>query len=201
MYASCPTLPGLDACPFCRETFTPGQHAECPTCGVKLEAAATPLVQVDAIDDDDDEFDDPPLSWFHWGHGRGPLVVATLLGLGAFFAPWVHAYMPERAVYSGLDIARRTGMAWAAAVAWFTLLPVILSRRSVPRLRGARVAAGLLAFLPGLVSLLLLLHPPGNLEAHGVSVRIRFEWGWGLYATLVISALTTPFALIRMGKE
>ncbi len=199
MYASCPTLPGLDACPFCRETFAPGEHTECPTCGVKLETAAAPPAMVDALDDDDLD-DEPLLPWTHWGHGRGPLVLAAVLGLGLFLAPWVHAYMPDRAVYSGLEIARRTGMAWAAAVAWFTLLPVVLSRRSIPTMRGARVAAALLSVLPGLVALLFLLHPPGNLEAHGVSMRIRFAWGWGLYGTLALSMLTTPFAILKLGR-
>ena len=176
MYASCPTLPGLDACPFCRETFAPGEHTECPTCGVKLETAAAPPAMVDALDDDDLD-DEPLLPWTHWGHGRGPLVLAAVLGLGLFLAPWVHAYMPDRAVYSGLEIARRTGMAWAAAVAWFTLLPVVLSRRSIPTMRGARVAAALTAAGGGSLGELLPvayadtpveLHPLArmSLEAH-----------------------------------
>ena len=200
MYAASVTLPGLDVCPFCRETFPPGEHQECPHCGVHLEAAATPPAQVDALDEDDQDDGEPLLPWTHWGNARGPLVLVALLGLAVFFAPWVHAYVPDRAVYSGLDIARRTGMAWAAAVAWFTLLPVVLSRRSLQTMRGARVAAALLSLLPGVVALLLLLHPPGNLEAHGISVRIRFAWGWGIYATLALSMLSTPFAFLRLGR-
>lgn len=200
MYAA--AVPALEACPFCKELFPEGEQTECPHCNIKLLPAGKALSTVDAGDGDEDEEDqEPQLPWGHWGHARGPLLVVSLLGLGFFFLPWVSVYTPDRAVYTGLEIAQRTQMGWAAAVAWFTLLPVVLSRRTVPRLRGARLAAALLTLVPAAVALLLLLNPPTTMQARGLSVRIRFDWGIGLYLTLALGLLSTPFAFLRLGKE
>lgn len=194
-------MQGHDICPFCKELFPAGERAECPSCEVHLLPAAKhdALVQASA-DDDEDEDGEPQLPWNHWGHARGPLLLVSVLGLAFFFLPWVNVFTPDRAVYTGLDMARRTGLAWAAAVAWFTMIPTIFSRRSIPKLRGARLAAALLAFIPALVAALFLLNPPGSLQAHGVSLKIRFEWGIGLYLTLLLGAISTPLAALRLGK-
>lgn len=200
MYAAA-AVQGHDICPFCKEIFPEGAHASCPHCEVHLIPAskATPLVEA-AMEDDELEDGEPVLPWTHWGHGRGPMLVACLLGLGVFLLPWVHVFTPDRAVYTGPVMGERTRVAWAAAVAWFTLIPTILSRRTVSKLRSGRVAAALLAFIPGLVAFLFLMNPPDSLQVHGVTMKIRFEWGIGLYLTLLLGALSTPFAALRLGR-
>lgn len=199
MYASA-VLQGHEICPFCKEFFAEGERTECPTCGVKLIPQEHHEASVDAGDGDDEEEGDPELPWLHWGNGRGPVLLASLLGLAFFFLPWVNVFTPDRAVYTGLEMGRRTGMVWAAAVGWFTLLPVVLSRRTLPRLRGARLAAALMALIPGFVALLLLVNPPGAIEVRGLVLKVRFEWGPGTFLTLALSLATAPFALLRLGK-
>jgi hypothetical protein len=200
MYAL-PAVQGHDTCPFCKETFPEGKFTACPSCEVQLIPSMRAGGSVDAaLEDDDGEDGDPELPWTHWGHARGPVLVACLLGLLFFFLPWVRVFTPDAAVHTGLDLARRTGMAWAAAVGWFTLLPAMLSRRTIRKLRGARLAAALLSFIPALVAALFLMNPPGSLQAGGVSLRIRFEWGIGLYLTLALGLLTAIYAALRLGK-
>jgi hypothetical protein len=91
---------------------------------------------------------------------------------------------------------RRLGWAWGAGVAWFVLLPTVLSRRSIMHMRGARVAASFLAAVPGVTTAVLLARPPHG--AHGVP--LRFVFGWGLYGTLALSAVALGFALFFGGR-
>ena len=86
----------------------------------------------------------------------------------------------HRLLLAGFALARRLGWAWGAGVAWFVLLPVVLSRRSIMKMRGARVAASFLAAVPGLTAAILLARPPHG--AHGVP--LQFTLAWGLFATL-----------------
>jgi hypothetical protein len=128
--------------------------------------------------------------------GRGALGLLGVLGLIAFFLPWVHLTMPDVVSYSGFDRARRLGWAGGAGVGWFVLIPTVLSRRTIMHMRGARVAAAFLAAVPGLTAALLLARPP-----HGVhNVPLHFTWQWPLYATLALSAVALGFALAFGGR-
>jgi hypothetical protein len=133
------------------------------------------------------------LPWHYLGRGRGVLMVCAVLGFLAFFGPWVDMRAPEIQVITGFALAKRTGWTWGAAVGWFTLLPVVLSRRSIDQMRGARVAAAFLGAVPLVTAAILLLRPP-----HARLVPLRFEWGWGIYATALIGLVATA-AAIRFG--
>ncbi len=116
-----------------------------------------------------------PLPWFEVRRGRGVLLAGAVLGLVAFYAPWVNMTSPEIHLLSGADLAKRSGWIWGAGVAWFVLFPMTLTRRSIDQMRGARVAAAFLSAVP-----------------------VRFEWGWGLYATLALG-LIAVIAAVRFG--
>jgi hypothetical protein len=132
-----------------------------------------------------------PLAATYLGRGRGALAALAVGGLAAFMAPWVHVTMPDIVTLSGFALARRLGWSWGAGVAWFVLLPTVLSRRSIMQMRGARVAAAFLAAVPGVTAAVLLARPPHG--SHGVP--LRFVFGEGLYATLGLSILALAFAL------
>jgi hypothetical protein len=178
--------------------FARRERATCPLCGVVLVAFET-LPRSDELLSEDGIRQEPewePLAATYFRRGRGALVALAALGLGAFVAPWVSLTMPDTVVYTGLDIARRLGWAWAAGAAWSVLLPTALSRRSIMQMRGARVAASFLAVIPGATAALLLLRPP-----HGAyGVPLRFAFAWGLYATLTLSALALAQALWFGGR-
>ena len=193
-----PRVSSLLACPFCREMFQPDERKACPVCGVPLVGFEKLPLSDEAASQDgiprEPEWE--PLPPTYMGRSRGALVLLSLLGLAAFFVPWVHLTVPDIVSYSGFDLSRRLGWAWGAGVGWFVLLPTVVTRRSIMKMRGARVAASFLSAVPGLTAVLLLARPPHG--GHGVP--LRFTWEWGLYATLGLSLAALGFALFFGGR-
>jgi hypothetical protein len=187
----------LIACPFCHELFARGEAQVCPACGLTLTDASKLPMSHDALAEDDFGIPMQPhletLPWFEVRRGRGVLLVAAVLGFVAFFAPWVNMTSPEIHLLSGVDLAKRSGWIWGAGVGWFILFPMTFTRRSIDQMRGARVAAAFLSAVPLITVAILWLKPP-----HTRFVPIRFEWGWGLYATMVLGLVAT-FAAVRFG--
>jgi len=187
----------LVACPFCHELFARGEADVCPACGLALTDMSKLPPSHDA--EADDPFGIPlrpeleELAWWYAGRGRGLLIVCAVLGFLAFFAPWVDMKAPEIQLISGFALAKRTGWMWGAAVGWFVLLPVALSRRSIDQMRGARVAAAFLSAVPLVTAMILLLKPP-----QARLIPVRYAWGWGIWATAAI-ALVALVAAIRFG--
>jgi hypothetical protein len=188
----------LVACPFCREMFEEGEETTCPLCGVAL----TEFVRLppSASAEAHDEFDIPiepdreMLPVTYMGRMKGLLVAFGGAGLGLFFLPWIRMSLPYELAMTGFDLAHgRLGWVWAAGVAWFVLLPTVLSRRSIFQMRGARVAAAFLSAIPGLTAAILLARPP-----HGGLVPLRFTYDWPIWATLVVS-IAAIFAALRLG--
>jgi hypothetical protein len=177
--------------------FELGEARTCHTCGVALVAFDKLPASDEALSEDgvvrQPEWE--PLALTYLGRGRGALALLALAGAAIFFVPWVHLTMPDVVSYSGFEVSRRLGWAWGAGVAWFVLLPTVLSRRSIMNMRGARVAAAFLSAVPGLTAGLLLARPPHG--AHGVPVH--FTWGWGLFATLALSIAAVAFAVFFGG--
>jgi hypothetical protein len=187
---------GLMACPFCREMFEKDEAQKCPVCGVALAEIAKLPMSDDAYAEDgvprQPEYEPLPVTFF--GRGRGPLAVLAAVGLALFFLPWIHTTMPDIIDYTGFLVARRLGWAWGAGVAWFVMIPTVLSRRSIMQMRGARVAASFLAAIPGITVALLVARPPHG--GHGVPLHFTYEWA--LWATLAASVAALAFAL-RLG--
>jgi hypothetical protein len=132
-----------------------------------------------------------PMSYV--GRGRGLLIALSVVGLVAFFAPWVRLTSPEISIRSGAVLAGRNGWIWGALVGWFVLLPVVASRRSIDQMRGARVAAAFLSAVPFVTASILWLLPP-----RGGRVPLRFELGWGLYLTWAVGLVATAVS-VRFG--
>ncbi len=180
----------LVACPFCRELFARGEARACPACGLTLVDMSSLPPSHDALAEDDFGIparpDLEPLPWYSWTRSRGILLVTAALGLVAFVGPWVDMTVPDIQVLSGFMLARRTGWIWAAGVGWFVLLPLVVTRRSIAQMRGARVAAAFLAAVPLVTSAILFLRPP-----HARYVPVRFDWGWGIYSTFLLGLVGT----------
>ncbi len=181
----------LYACPFCRQLFQQGEVEICPDCELPIQPLdeLPPSYEAKLLDPPPEA--QPPemesLPWTYLGRGRGLLLLLAVAGIGAFFAPWLNEQAPEVRVLSGFAFARHLGWLWAAGVAWFIMLPLVASRRTIYHMRGARLAVALLAamVLMTVVLRLALTPPPSPL------VPRRFEWGWGLYASglLAVAAL------------
>jgi len=188
----------LLACPFCREMFPKGERTKCPVCGVDLVPFDTLPLSDDALGEDGipREPDTELLPLAFPGRGRALLAGLSVAGLVAFFLPWIDVTMPDVFSMSGFVLARRLGWAWGAGVAWFILLPMVVTRRSIRKMRGARVAATFLAAVPGTTAAILLGRPPHG--SHGVPVRFTFEAG--IYATVVLSLVAVVAALFFGGR-
>lgn len=191
----------LLACPFCRELFPDSEADRCPECGVILQPLERLPPSLDALQDEVDEGqlvapEDRTLPLSYLRRGRGILLVLAVLGLVAFFMPWVIMRAPEARVYSGFDLARgRAGWLWGGAIGWFILIPLVITRRTIHRLRGVRIVSAAFAVMTfGEVAVLLSLPP----HANSPYLYVDFSWAWGLYASGVISLLGTLFAA-RLG--
>lgn len=199
-----PALATLKACPFCREMFAEDEAKECPLCGVALTSINKLAPSSDAVDADEEldavEPEDRQVPWTHFGDGRGPLVICCLLGLFAFFVPWVYMHAPDEIALNGASLAKRAPPVWAAFVSWFTLLPMVISRRTLRQMRGIRYATAFMASLPAVVASIFLLNPPQAAQIRGIVVHLRFTWGPGIYAAVVLSVVGTAIALLMFGK-
>lgn len=186
----------LVGCPFCHELFPEEETTACPLCGVPLhpveklpasyEARVAAAAELAAIAPEDRTV---PL-WY-WRRSRGALVLVAVLGLSAFFLPWVELSSPDEIVYSGLDLARaRGGWFFGAAVGWFVMIPLVISRRTVYKMRGVRIITAMFAALSVVETFQLLMMPP---RGHRY-VPVVYEWREGLYATLVLGVVGVFFA-------
>jgi hypothetical protein len=180
-YALAAPMTELVACPFCRQLFPPGEASTCPDCGLGLKDLAKLPPSYDAKLEYPEEPTPPhmeTLPWTYLGRNRALLLAMAVAGFAFFFAPWVQETAPEIRSLSGFGLARISGYFWAPAVAWFVLFPLVLTRRSIYKMRGARVAVAFLAAIVLVTVCMLLTHPPR--PAHLRPVHI--EWGWGIYA-------------------
>jgi hypothetical protein len=181
----------LFACPFCRQLYTPEEADICPECDLEVKPLAElpPSHDADLVDDGpiipvapEDEL----LSWTYTGRGRGALLIVALIGLALFlFAPWLHESAPEIRTLTGFEFSRLLGWIWAGGIAWFIMVPLVVTRRTIRQMRGARVAV---AFLAAMVLLTVLTRIGLTPRAHPL-LPVRVAWGWGMYAAGFLSAL------------
>jgi hypothetical protein len=188
----------LLACPFCRELFPRDERRACPVCGMDLVAAAKLPLSDDALSEDgvtrQPEWDLLPITYIR--RGRGPLALLAIAGLIAFFLPWIQETMPDIISFSGFTLARKLGWAWGAGVGWFVLFPIVLTRRTIMHMRGARVAVCFLAAVPGVTAAMLLAHTPH--PRYGIPLRFSFDTG--LFATIALSFAAVAVGLFFGGR-
>jgi hypothetical protein len=180
----------------------PSEGDRCPHCGLLLvDLAGLPPSLETRQEAEEAGYLDPPeferQAFWYLGRGRGALTAVAALGLCCFVSPWVHLERPDPVTLSGLELAK-AGLPWlfGGGIGWFLLIPLVWSRRSVAQLQGVRVIAAALSALTTIEAALLFLRPP--LESHYYSSGLRY--GWGLYASLVISLVGLYLALTLGGS-
>lgn len=191
---------GLTACPFCREMFVADETRVCPDCGIPVrdivdlppsdeaarltheEAAAQPIERQEKIADAE------MLPWKDMGRGRGILLLAALGGLLAFYLPWAIQTLPFPERFDGHDLARKQSYFWVTFTSWLILFPAVLTRRTIRKMLGARVALVTLSFLPAMWCGFLLSRPT-RLVVKGLP--FEYHWGPGFHATWVLSLVAT----------
>ena len=185
----------LVACPFCREMFADKEITHCPACGLALAPVSKLPASYEAKLEQDwpeqPEWETLPMTF--WRRGRGALVLAAVLGIACFFVPWIHVQVPYTEAFSGVEMARKLPWVWGTLVSWIMLAATALSRRSVVKMRGARVVAAVFCAIPVITAAVLWLLPPTSSR-----VPLRFVYGVGLQLTAVLGVLALPFA-VRLG--
>jgi hypothetical protein len=182
----------LLACPICRELFDRAETDRCPDCDIPLEplhrlGPSFEAAEEEAVRWEQTQPEDERLTLFDPARGRGALIaIATLSLLLFWLAPWVSISSPETALRSGYSLARGPlGFLWGGASAWFVTLALVASRRTIRQMRGARAILMLFAAMTLSEILVLVVMSPGRSR----EVYVAYEWAWGLYASLGVSAL------------
>lgn len=192
-------MAALLACPFCRTLYRRGEGTTCSVCGVKLVPFERLPPSADALAEDEPP-PEPTLPedvvrpWNAFDRGRGALLVLAAAGIALFFAPWVELTMPESEIRSGFALARgRAGFLWGGASAFFVLIPLVWTRRTIAALRGVRPITAVFSLMTlGEVLMLVWLPPqPGR-------VPLEFHWAWGLAASGAVSFVAFLISL-RLG--
>jgi len=130
--------------------------------------------------------------------GRGWLALGAFFVLFGFFMPFASAVVDDESVaWSGLDLA--TGPArsmWTIPFVVALYVWLLLRRRSVVQMLGARLVAFLIAFAPGVSIVYSMVHMWRGIEAlHGGGI---LEWGFGIPVMAVGSVLLMVGA-VRFG--
>ena len=180
-------MAALRACPFCRKLYTSGEAATCPECEVALVPMSQLPPSLDALAEEEPGQlvfpENQPLPATYMGRGRGALLALSALGLFAFFLPWVELTAPETVVYTAFDLARgRAGFLWGGATAWLVMIPLVITRRTIARMRGVRVVTVMFAAMTFAEALMLWLMPPRR----GM-VPLELHFRYGLYLSGAIS--------------
>lgn len=128
-----------------------------------------------------------PLPATYMGRGRGALLALSALGLFAFFLPWVELTAPESVVYSAFDLARgRAGFLWGGATAWLVMIPLVITRRTIARMRGVRIVTVMFAAMTLTEALMLWLMPPRRGLA---PLELHFRYGLFLSGGISLAAM------------
>ncbi len=192
-------MAALRACPFCRKLFTSEEGSTCPDCDVALVAMSQLPPSLDALEEEAEHGqlvfpENQPLPASYMGRGRGALLVLSGLGLFGFFLPWVELTAPESVVYSAFDLARgRAGFLWGGATAWLVMIPLVITRRTIARMRGVRVVTALFAAMTLSETLMLWLMPPRR----GMT-PLELHFRYGLFFSAAVS-LVAMLVAARFG--
>lgn len=188
-------MAALRACPFCRKLYTPDEAARCPDCDVQLVAMNQLPPSLDALEDDAEQEqitlpENQPLPATYMGRGRGALLVLSALGIFAFFLPWVELTAPESVVYSAFDLARgRAGFLWGGVTAWLVMIPLVITRRTINKMRGVRIVTVMFAAMTLSETLMLWLMPPRR----GMT-PLELHFRYGLFTSGALSLIAMAVA-------
>jgi hypothetical protein len=188
----------LLACPFCRQLFGPDEGlARCPDCGLELRPLEHLPPSAEARSPEDYVApEDRRLPTAYIRRGRGLLLIIGALGLALFLMPWIVMRHPYDATLSGLDLARASaGWLWAGPVAWFVLLPLVATRRTIAQMRGVRLICTLFCSITPLDVAMLWAIP-----SHSGAIPVVYSFAWGAYASLVLG-LAGMFVSMRFGGK
>jgi hypothetical protein len=185
-------MAALRACPFCRKLYTSGEASTCPDCDVALVAMSQLPPSLDALEEEAEQGqltfpENQPLPTTYMGRGRGALLALSALGLFAFFLPWVELTAPESVVYSAFDLARgRAGFLWGGATAWLVMIPLVITRRTIARMRGVRIVMVMFAAMTLTEALMLWLMPPRR----GITpLELHFRYGLFLSGAISLAGM------------
>ncbi len=175
-------------CPFCRESFE--GSSRCPTHDLGLVTFRELSTIVDPTKDES------PLPFSSPRLGRGLVFGGALLTTLAFFLPLLHLSGQVESSSTLWRLASTQGEGirlWFVPMSAFTLVLTLYRRRTPATMRGARLVALLLAFLPSLVVGLTLR------GAYEAAARMNELLGGGVTTRLGLGSLLVFVAALPLG--
>ncbi len=180
-------------CPFCRECYE--GEAVCPVHELALVDFAELPKQAHERDLPGWEDDVDP-----WDvrFGRGWIALGAVFVLVGFFMPFASATVDDETVaWSGLDLA--TGPArsmWTVPFVCALFVWLLLRRRSIVKMLGARLVAFVLAFAPAFSVVYSMIHMVRGIERlHGGGV---LDWGIGV-PVMAVGSILLMIGSVRFG--
>lgn len=183
------------ACPFCRIYVADPAVVRCETCDV-------PLVSVRRLGPSPEELlawealpvEERPIPLSAQSHGRGPLVLAALVGIVAYLLPWLEVRMPDVWIMHGSDFGRRLHWPHAVLASWIVIVPTAMTRRTLGRLLAARAVLAVLAAVPLVTLAVLHAKPP----THRL-LQVETTWLVASWVELAASVAALA-AVVRLGR-
>lgn len=181
-------------CPFCRECYE--GETRCPVHELPLVDFADLPKQAHERDLPGWEDDVDP-----WDvrFGRGWVALGAFFLLVGFFVPFAAATVDdERVSWSGLDLANGPARSmWTVPFVVALFVWLLLRRRSIVKMLGARLVAFVLAFAPGfsIVHSMVQMHR-GVERLHGGGL---LEWGWGI-PVMAVGMVLLMIGGVRFGR-
>lgn len=171
-------------CPFCRECYE--GETVCPVHELPLvDFVDLPKQSHERQVGDWEEDLDP------WDirFGRGWIALGAALVAAGFFMPFASATVEDQSVaWSGLDLALGPARSmWTVPFVAVLFVWLLLRRRTILQMLGARLVAFLLAFMPVISCAYAMVHMWRGIERmHGAGL---LEWGYGIVVMAIGSAL------------
>ncbi|MBX3272426.1 MAG: hypothetical protein KF729_19360 [Sandaracinaceae bacterium] len=180
-------------CPFCRECYE--GETVCPVHELRLvDFTALPKQaherDLPGLEDDVDPWD--------VRFGRGWIALGALFVLVGFFMPFASATVEDQSVsWSGLDLANGPARTmWTVPFVAALYVWLLLRRRSVVKMAGARLVAFLLAFAPAASVVYSMVNMWRGIERlHGAGL---LEWGLGI-PVIAAGAALLAIGAVRFG--
>lgn len=187
----------LIACPFCREMYEEGEERLCPVCGVALQRFDKLAPRPENLLEEGEAPPEPEyenLPFTYLGRNRGALLAVAAIGFALFFFPWaIYTLAGDRDTYTGAELAGSMKQLWVGCVCWFLMVPAVLSRRSIMKMRGARVALASLSVMPGILAVSVIVN------RHSDAWETQ-EVAWATYATVAASVVALALSFGFGGK-
>lgn len=182
-------------CPFCRECFE-GEET-CP----EHELVLVPFVELPEAKRRAQVGEGERVGSWDLGYGRGYVFLGSALMFIGFLGSFVRSNLGGGAQATGLELASTVAVnLWVVPCVATSLVAILMRRRTLGEMRGARVALPLVAMTAGasLVLTFYKVHTAAAMIAERVGEEIVIDVLWGVWV-VALGVLVAIYGGARAG--